>query len=225
LSKAVCHALGNPALDAELCGKLARMKWSWQLARQESAQIAGRAKLVHLDDVDESLIFHLMIIRPPPTTATMARISPLLDFDQQHFENKPAMGKYAREVDQLFEQIKQLAALGALPPLEDTSARAAQFYERLACDNRFHQEHAMLVHKCGDFIANGRQRRELNFDKLPGPRDVDAVAADALLDSRAIDQVAFLQLPVQRVVSISIWPPASRRGQSPSAITLNTLKH
>lgn len=197
-AEAVGHALCQPALDAELLGQLTGVKWPRQPPRQESEQINGRMKLVDFQHVDQPLIFDLMIAGSSPPPPPVTRVSPFFDFHQRHFEHQPPIWKNAREMDQLVEQVEQPAPFRALSPLDNAAARAAEFDQHLAGDDRFDQQHAVFADERGDFVADGRERGELNFHQLVRPRDIDAVTADALLNDGAFDHVAFFQLAVER---------------------------
>ena len=52
------------------------------------------------------LILDLVVVVAISTAATVARKAPLFDFDEQHFEREPLVGKDAREVDEFFEDIE-----------------------------------------------------------------------------------------------------------------------
>ncbi len=163
---------------------MAGVKRLGQRRRQQAAQIGRRAEFVDAMHLEQMLVFDLVVVVAPPAAPAVARIAPLFDLDEQHFERQPAMRKDAREVDQLFEHIEQRSLLRAAAARDDLATCALALHQVLADDDRLHDEHAMLFQQRGDLVANRRQRRELNFDQLSGRDDIDAIAAEPLLDER-----------------------------------------
>ena len=108
------------------------------------------------------------------------------------------MRKDAREVDQLVEHVEHRPLLGTATPRNDFAARALLLHQILAGDDRLDDPHAVLVHERRDLVANRRERAELNLDQLVAVDDVDAIAADALLDASAVGRVVRLELSMQR---------------------------
>ena len=132
LAKAIGHPLGDPALDAQAFGEVAGVKRLRQRRRQQAAQVGRRAELVDAVHFDEALVFDMMVVVAPPAPPAVARIAPFFDLDERHFERQPAVGKHAREVDQLLEQIEQRSLLRAAAARHDLAARAATLHEVLA---------------------------------------------------------------------------------------------
>ena len=87
---------------------------------------------MNVEHLEQLLVLDLMIVVAPPAPPAVARVAPLFDFDERHFERQPAMRKHAREVDQLFEHIEQRSLLRAAAARDDLAARAATLHEVLA---------------------------------------------------------------------------------------------
>ncbi len=197
VAEAVGHALGNPAVDVEAIGDVARVKGPRQIGRQHAAEVGCRAEFVDGMDFQKVLILDFVVVVAPPTAATVARVAVLFDFDEQHFEREPLVGEDAREVNQFVKDIEQRALLGAAATGNDLAALPFELDQMFADDDRFDDKHVVLFEQRPDFVANGRQRRELNFDELPAADHIDAIAAEALLSEAAGGGVAVLQLAVE----------------------------
>ena len=78
------------------------------------ARSAGRLEAVRLVNGDQLLVFHLVVVPPPATATAMARITPLLDVDQGHFQGQSLVRKRPREMDQLVEQVEDRAPFRTL---------------------------------------------------------------------------------------------------------------
>ena len=129
----------------------------------------------------------------------MARIAKLFDLDQHHFEHQPRMRIDAREVDQLVEHVE------ARFPAWGCGAATRPGRRRDFCFTRYLQATIGLtirtrcsLHERRDLVADGRERAELDLDQLVAVDDVDPVAADPLLELRAVRRVVGFELSVQR---------------------------
>ena len=100
----------------------------------------------------------------------------------------------AREVDEFVEHIEQCSPLRAAATGDHFAAFALALHQVLGDDDRFDDEHVVLFEQDGDFVADRRERGELDFDELFAADDVDAVAAEALFDESAVDGVVLLSV-------------------------------
>ena len=196
-AKAVGHSLGDPAFDAEAFGELAGVERLRQRGRQQAAQVGRGAELVDAVDLDEVLVIHQMIALAPPPSSAVPWVAPFFDFDQRDFKRQPAVREHAREMHELLEHVEQRATLWAAAARDDFAPLATELHQMLGDDDRFDDQHIVRFEKDGDLIANRSERRVLNLDKLFPTDNVDAVAADALLDHCAINGVMRFQLTVE----------------------------
>lgn len=146
--------MSNPAVDTKAFGNVARVELLGQFGRQQAAEIGRRAEFVHAMHFDELLIFYFVVIIAIAAAAAVARIAPLFDFDEQHLEREPLVGKYAREVDQLFEDIEECSLFGAAATRNHIAALMFEFHQMLADDDRFDDKHIVLLEKRPDLVAN-----------------------------------------------------------------------
>src|SRR4051812_15713838 len=121
-----------------------------------------------------------MIVVAPSAASSVAGVTVLLNFDEQHFEREAAMWVYSREMDQLIEDIEERALFRAAAARDDAPTCAAELNEMLTNDNRLDDEYVVLFDERGNFVPNRRKGCELDFDELFVADDVDAVSADAL---------------------------------------------
>ena len=146
---------------------------------------------------DQMLVFDEWSLSRSPAATAVAGVAPLFDFDEQHFERQPLVREHAREVDELVEHIEERSLLRAAAAGNDFAPFAVQLHEMLGHDDRFDDEHVVLFQKRCDFVADRRERGELDFDELLAADDVDAVAAEALFDECACGGVVLFQLAVE----------------------------
>src|SRR6187401_1700055 len=78
----VGHPLRDPPLNPEAFSKLPRVKWLRQCGWQQPAQVGRCAELMRFVNRHEMLIFHQVVIISSPPPPTVARVAPLLDFDE-----------------------------------------------------------------------------------------------------------------------------------------------
>ena len=93
LAKAIGHALGDPPIDAEALGELARVKGLRERCREQAREIGSGAECVRCVDFEEMLIFDDVIAIAIPAAAAVARVAVLFDFDQRHFDVSRLCGK------------------------------------------------------------------------------------------------------------------------------------
>jgi hypothetical protein len=158
LAQAIRHPLRNPSRHAKLVGQLSGVEWLRQRGGQHSAQIGGRAKGMLAQHLDEQLVLDLVIVVPPPSSPSVSRVTPFLDFYEQDFECQPAMGKNAREVDKLLKYIEQHTSLRATTARDNAPAGTAKLHEVFLRNDRLHDRDTMRLQKGSDLVANGRQR-------------------------------------------------------------------
>ena len=166
-AEAVGHPLGDPALDAQAFGEVAGVKRLRQRGRQQAAEIGRRAELVDAVHFDQMLVFDLDDRCRATNAAGHGPDSATLRFrSSSDFERQPPVRKDAREVDQLFEDIEQRSLLRTAAARDDLAAFAAALHQVLADDDRFDDQHVVLLEQGGDLVANRRERRKLDFDQL-----------------------------------------------------------
>ncbi len=155
-------------------------------------------KLLAAKHGHQALVFDLLVIAPPAPSSAVARKAPLFDLHEHNFECQAGMGKDTREMDQLLKKIEHGALLGAAAAGDDLTAGSLLLHEKFAGDDRLDDPHTMFLHQGGDLVAIRRERAELDFDQLVAVDDVDSIAADPLLDQRAVRRVVGLELSVER---------------------------
>jgi hypothetical protein len=148
-------------------------------------------------DLYKMLVLDLVVVVAIPAASTVTRVTPLFDFHEQHFKRQSFVGEDTREVDELFENIEQRSLFWTSAAGDDLAAFTFSFHKVLADDDWFDDEYFVLLEQRFDFVADGRERRELDFNELLAADDVDAVAAEALLGESAIGGVTVFQLAVE----------------------------
>jgi hypothetical protein len=148
-------------------------------------------------DLYKVLVLDLVVVAAIPSASAVTGISPLLDFHEQHFKRQSFVWEDARKMDKLFENIKQRSLFWTAAAGDDLAAFPFALHEVLADDDWFDDQYVVFFEQHFDFVADGRERRELDFDELVAADDIDAVAAQALLGEPAASGVTFFQLAVE----------------------------
>ena len=82
-------------MDLQRFGQVARVERPRHGALDQPSQVGGRLEAVRGMHGHELLVFDLVVVAPPAAASAMARITPLLDVDQGHFQRQPPVGKHA----------------------------------------------------------------------------------------------------------------------------------
>lgn len=114
------------------------------------------------------------------------------------------MREDAREVHKLFKQIQYRPLLWTTAARYDAAPRAATLHKVFARNDWLDDQYIVTLQQCGNLVANGRQRRQLDFNQLVTAHDVDSVTADALLDERAFGGITLLQFAVERGFHLAV---------------------
>ena len=109
--EAIGDALGDPTVNVESFGEMARVKGVGQAIGHEPYKILSGLKRVRFMDLKKLLILDLEIVLPPTPAATVPRVTQLLDIDERHVQGQSRMGKGSCEVDQFVKQVQKLAPL------------------------------------------------------------------------------------------------------------------
>src|SRR4051812_36292760 len=102
------------------------------------------------------LVLNFVVVIAIPPAPAMARETPLFNFHKQYFERQPFVGEDAREVDELFEHVKQRSLFGTAATGDDLPAFPLALDQVLANDNWLHDEDVMFFKQRFDLVANGR---------------------------------------------------------------------
>ena len=143
------------------------------------------------------LVFDFMVIITVAAAAAVTGVTPLFDFHEQDLKCQSLVREDASEMDELFEHVEQRSLLWTAAARDDLAAFALALHEVLADDDWFDDEDVVFFKQRFDFVADGRERGELDFDELLSADDINAVAAEALFGESAGGGVALFQLAVE----------------------------
>ena len=127
----------------------------------------------------------------------MPRVPPLFDIDERGLERQVLVRKDTREVDQVVEEVQQVALLRAQAAAHDAAVLGRELDELLADDNGLDNQHTVMGGQVLDFVADRRQRAMLDLDQLAIAGHVDAVLSQLVLEVGMVVRVKRLELFVQ----------------------------
>lgn len=148
-------------------------------------------------EADELLIGHLEVIPPPASASTVSRVPPFLDFDERCFEDEIAVREDVDEVHKFLEQRQDAAAFRAQSPAERRAVLGIALDQVLADDQRFDDEHLVLVEQSVHFPANGGEGPVLDFDQLSTADDIDPEAVQPRFLGSVAGGVELFELSVE----------------------------
>ena len=182
LPEAIRDLLRDPAADAKRFGKLPGVKRLRQRTGDQPNQVGRRPQAIGAMHRQQFLVFDLMIVGAPPAASAMARIPPLLNVDQGHFQRQPRVWKYAGEMHELGEQIEDLPALRAHPPGDDRPILARPLDQVFADDDWLDHHDPMVFEQGSYLIADGGERPVLDLHQTAAGDGVDAESVERDLE-------------------------------------------
>lgn len=196
-AEAVGDALRQPAGYAEGLGELPGMEGLWQHRREEMAKVGGGTEAMDFSQLDEPLVFHLVIPFSAASAPSVAGITPLLDIHQGHIQGQPWMGKDAGEVDEVLEDVQESAVFGAEPSANHRSVAESASDEEFFHHDRLDHEDLVVLEQPAHFVANGRKGTMLDFHELPSGNGIDAVFSQAHFVAGVITSIEELQVAME----------------------------
>jgi hypothetical protein len=146
-----------------------------------------------------------------PASLATAGVAPLFHVDQHDFESQPLVGKDARKVNQLIEDVQERAALRAAAAPELDSAAAVELYQQLVGNDWLDDANAVVGQQKAYLITNRGQRTVLNLDQLLTANRVDAESAARDFLETVVACVQGLQLFVEGRLHPMLRRPVSPR--------------
>ncbi len=153
---------------------------------------------MHSLDAYEFLVFDFEIVRPPPPPPSVPWITPLFDFHQWDFERQIGVRKHPSKVDQLVEEIEDLALFRAASSAQHTPPARILAHNPLAANDGLDDQDGMGLYELPDFVADGGERAVLNLDQLVTADHVDAELAKRRLELRVSVRIDFFELSMKR---------------------------